>query len=314
MPHAFDLVVSAENRHYHAWQTRLLCFSALTRLRQAPVVVVHDTGVPLKTEFADLTRLGCRVIEAPSFARTPRGDACPCRNAAGTLLTAASSALVAGRDLLLCDPDMLFTGPVDYDGQLAADLYTYVEYDTEHVRHALRQAGLEQRVRELNATSRIGPPYYIPAALAERIAQRWMAALDTFTPPEWTDAMPAFGIALALEGIRPRTTHMVVTNGTRDGGHLPAPLSSDEISRRPIIHYCYDDETWTKRTFFKPASGSPLTVAAAALPHPAAGTVLDLVMRQVREARAFFGGDDAADAPELIGAQALGAVDAERSS
>src|ERR1041384_6160307 len=83
------IVVSCENKPSFAWQTQLLCYSALTRLQQHPIIIVHQTADPLLIEFEILREIGFQVIQVPSFASTASGQRYPPRNMAGTLLTVA---------------------------------------------------------------------------------------------------------------------------------------------------------------------------------------------------------------------------------
>lgn len=272
---AFDVVVSAENTHYLAWQTHLFCYSSLTYLRQAPIVIVHGTDRPLLPEFAVLERFGCRVLEVPSYARTPAGTLCQTRNASATLLLAAD---VAAHDhVLLCDPDMCFTGALEYRTAVAANYYRFVDYGDRRVRGVLRHVGLADRVGALNAGSKFGPPYFVARSITARLGQRWLDVFDLFEPPQWMDSMPAFGIAVALEGLEAEATDIVSTN-----------LSPREpLPAGRIIHYCYGDDGWDKRIWF--ASGSPLSRPDTADPVAPPGSLLEELVRQIREARRFFG-------------------------
>jgi hypothetical protein len=275
MPVPFDIIVSAENRPYLAWQTRLFCHSALTRLNQAPIVVVHDTSGPLLLDFVSLQRIGCRVVRAPSFARTPHGTLYPARNAVGTLFVASTAGIVTKDHLLFCEPDLLFVEPPAFEGPLSTCFYKYVEYDSERIRVVLKAFGIDARVEELSTHSRMGVPYFMSMDVAERLARRWFEVLDTFHPVEWIDPMPAFGIAAMLEGIRPRTMRALTTNTDH-----ARPLTV------PIIHYCNGDAIWDKRRYM--GHETPLTVPDAELPVGQPGTVLEEMMRQVREARRFY--------------------------
>lgn len=269
----FKIVVSAENSPYIAWQTQLFCFSSLTRLGKHPTVVVHRSAAPLLRNFDIIKNWGCPLVEAPQFRHHPKGEYPP-RNELGTLLTVACLPQFKEGHVLFCEPDMLFVNPPSYTGELCGERYTYLEYTEERVCRTARKLGVGDRIQELNESSRIGVPYLIPACELQRIARRWISVLDLFDELQWIDIMYAFGLALAVEGLRAKMTTVVADN--RD------PLKKLD---RSIIHYCYGDWRWDKRSFRD--GRNPLTSAPVPSRKGLSGTVLGEILNQVRQARAY---------------------------
>jgi len=269
----FQIVVSAQNTSYMAWQTQLFCFSALSRLGKHPTIVVHDTYAPLRPEFAYLRAHGFKVIEAPSFTKFRKITYAP-RNEIGSLLITSSIPKFSAEHILFCEPDMLFVGPLAYPGVVAGEFYRYIDYGSRHVTRAAEKLGLGDAAAALNATSQIGVPYLIPVKDLARLANRWIEAFETFDAPQWIDIMYAFGFALKLEGIEPQTTRIMNDN-----------LKQNEPLTGSIIHYCYGDSVWSKRSY---VDRSPLACRWCRLPRTAPGTILDQIVQQMREAKRFF--------------------------
>ena len=273
MPIDFKVVVSAENSSYIAWQTQLFCFSALTRLGKRPTVIVHRSAAPLLEEFEIVRAWGCPVVEAPQFRIHPRGEYPP-RNEVGSLLTVACLPEFREGFVLFCEPDMLFVKPVTYSGELCGEYYGYIDYKQERIAKVARNFGMEDKLDILNRISRIGVPYLIPASIVSSIARRWLQVLDSIEELGWVDIMYAYGVALALEGQVAQTTYSMTDN--KD------PLKQLD---RFIIHYCYGDWRWNKRTFRD--GQSPLREAPMPSAKGLRGTVLGEILLQIRQARAY---------------------------
>lgn len=277
MSDRYQIFVSTENSLYMAWQTQLFCYSAWTTLGQRPVVILHASGEPVRAGYLELRSCGFTVIEVPSYAATRTGGAYPPRNEVGSLVEIASLATLGGGPILFCEPDMLFVQPLAYRGVLAAEFYVYLHYEDPHVRNVLRKFAMEHRAADFNIGSRFGVSYLIPQQYLKRLAARWIEVIDQFDQLEWIDIMYAFGIATALEGLDVETTHFMTDN------YRPTrPL-------RHIIHYCYGDAVWNKRSF---RCSSPLESTNESLDLGRPGTVLGEIMRQLRGARAFFSESD----------------------
>lgn len=269
----FQVVVSAENSPYIAWQTLLFCFSALTRLGKHPIVVVHRSAAPLLPEFEAVKNWGCPVVEAPQFRNHPQGEYPP-RNELGTLLTISCLPEFKQGHILLCEPDMIFVSRPRYARELCAEHYTYLDYTEKRVADAARKFGLGERLRALNECYPIGVPYLLPASKLAPLAHRWIDILDSFNELQWIDIMYAFGLALAVEDLTATVTRWMV--------HNHDPLKKLD---RNIIHYCYGDWRWDKRAYRDGLS--PLVSAHLPSRKGLSGTVLGEILNQIQQARVY---------------------------
>ena len=271
----YRIVVSAENTPYLAWQAKLFHFSCLTRLSRSPIVIVPDCGSKARRDFQELADAGAIVSRAPSYRMTSTGDYYPPRNHAGTLLHAAELCSAKDEFIVLCDPDMIFVRQPDFSRSLSGEYYGYVNYDRKPVRRAAKKIGirlemLDRQKKELCC----GVPYVIPLAAAKQLAEAWLRAIDEVSPREWDDVMGAFGLAVVKLGLRIRLTHMTNFN------YWP-----NAMVNRDVIHYCYGDKTWNKRSYFTTRQAqkvwSPPAVAQQ-------GTILAELLSQIREAKDFY--------------------------
>jgi hypothetical protein len=267
------IFVSAENNSYCGWQTKLFYFSSVTRLNHQPTIIVHDSGRRWHQDFYDLARAGARVRSAPSYAQSVN-DHYPPRNTAGTLLHAAG---MCSQDelIVLCDPDMIFVNDPDFPESVSGNFYSYLDYDGPEVVAATRsfkvvQARLEKQKEEL----RCGVPYVIPTAHARRLGELWLQAVDAFPPRRWIDIMHAFGLAAVRLGLRVTLTDLV------DFDEQPKARV-----RRDMIHYCYGDETWEKRTFADDGKAGEVWFPKI---EAKKGTILGEILSQIVEARKFY--------------------------
>lgn len=269
------IIVSAENNPYMAWQAKLFHFSCLTRLAQPPVLVVHGAGGELHPDFQEVERAGGRVVRAPSYRMTAYGYAYPPRNTAGTLLHAAELCEDADDFIVLCDPDMIFVRRPQFPSALAGDFYSYMDYDREFVAPACRALGLApESVGPQKEELRCGAPYVIPAAKARDFAETWLKAIDLFPPRNWENSMYAFGLTAVRLGLRVQLTSLMESNYRPHAGR-----SGD------VIHYCYGDETWSKRHYFTEEQARRVWEPQVSAPRE---TVLGEILAQIREARDFY--------------------------
>jgi hypothetical protein len=268
MTYDIQVVVSSDNSQYLAWQTQVFCYSASTKLGITPTVVVHQSRGTLRPEFHLLRRIGCHVIEAPSFRMHPTG-AYPPRNELGTLLTLADGNHLHHDLVLLCEPDMLFVHELPRLHALSGEYYDYLEYSATRIVDVAVAWGLPRSADRLNRDMRIGVPYMLPVKDAGRLARRWLAVLDSFPAVEWIDIMYAFGITLALEDLQPETTHFSQNNYNPD-----SPVSGH------VVHYCYGNSVWGKRMFTRT---SPLD-REGSWPTAPPGSVLAEILTQIRQA------------------------------
>ncbi len=270
------IIVSAENNPYVAWQCKLFHYSCVTRLKESPVIVVHDLDRDWHSDFVDIVKAGGKIRRAPSYRTTKAGDDyCP-RNTAGTLLQASEMGYKPGDLIVLCDPDMIFLRPPVFPKHLAADYYPELNFDQSDVRAAARRLGidadlLKRRKREMLC----GVPYAVPVAQARELAESWLEAIDAFTPGTWEISMYAFGLAVMKLGLKLASTHIVTTNFRQH----------DPVRTADIVHYSYGDSAWNKRDYFFARQVHKVwnTTAKASK-----GTILGEIVSQIAEASDFY--------------------------
>jgi hypothetical protein len=269
-----QIVVSAENNAYTAWQCKLFYYSCVTRLQHQPIVVVHDSGRELHRDFHDLAKAGCAIHPAPGYRFHGRGDDYACRNTPGTLMYAGRE-LTQHQLIVLCDPDMIFTGPVSFPEKLSCEFSSFMNYGRDFVSEALRQVGLEREALDrASDTLRGCVPHVVPAGVAHELGATWLETIDAFMPRRWEDVMYAFGLAAVKLGLQVQLTHLVNHNFWPDAKVTAA-----------IIHYAYGDERWTKRNYFRDDHMSDLWNPTARAEE---GTILGEILAQIREAAEFY--------------------------
>jgi hypothetical protein len=272
------IVVSAENNPYMAWQCKLFHFSCLSRLKELPVIVVHETGAAdLHLDFLDIIRAGGRVLRAGSYKLSSQGDIYRPRNTPGTLLRAAEEFCRLYEFIVLCDPDMIFARPFKLPETLTGDFCSYVKFDRDFVEVALSALNIPRAlVDEQKENLRCGVPYAIPTGIAKQLAEAWLEAIDVFSPRRWEDVMYAFGLAAVRLGLKVELTRVAQSN------YWPHALLQADV-----VHYCYGDATWSKRHYFREEHAPKVWLPAAEAP---AGTVLGEMLGQIREAEKFYSG------------------------
>lgn len=283
------IVVSAENNAYLAWQCKLFHHSCVTRLGQCPVFLVHQLDRNWHPGFVDIVNAGGIVRSVPSYRPTAGQDYSP-RNTAGTLLQASMIGYGPSDFIVLCDPDMIFVRKPTFPRRLASEYYSYLDYDQRDVRAAARRIGitskqLEQRKLEVSC----GVPHVIPVALARSLAELWLEAIDAFTPGLWEISMYAFGLAVIKLGLKLELTNLVTINYAHD----------HPLGRADVVHYCYGDHRWSKRTYFSNRLSKRVWDAPV---QTSEGTVLTEIVSQIREAGSFYSnenGDRPKDRSEL---------------
>jgi hypothetical protein len=269
------IVVSAENNPYMEWQCKLFYFSCVTRLKQQPLIIVHDSGKPWCSGFYDLVRAGCAVYPAPSYRTTAKGVDYPGRNQPGSLIQAAQHLEHEDGFIILCDPDIIFTGTLEFPATLSGEFSAFMDYDSDFVNEALAELRIERSNVNLREESlRCSVPYVIPVADAHRIGKTWLNALDAFRAPRWEENMYAFGLGMLQLDLRPVITNLAVTN------HRP----DDEV-RVPIIHYAYGDDRWNKRNYFTFEQAKGVWETQIEITE---GTILGELLSQIRQAKNFY--------------------------
>lgn len=270
-------VVSAENGAFHAWQCKVFYFSSITRLQHQPIFIVHANGSPWHPDFHDLIRAGAIVRTAPSYV-TDNGI--PSRNCAGSLLEAAPL-LRAGELIVLCDPDFAFVGPPELPSVLAANWYSYLDYETPGVLDAARKLRVRKKLLLERQNELVGgSPYILPAELARDIALTWLQAFDSFQVEDrgseniWLDLMYAFGLAILKLNLRLQMF---------DAVNVDSPPGC--MLTRNIIHYGVGDTDWTKH-LYRSDDAVPKVWDPLFIPHE--GTVLSELFSQIRSTPAFY--------------------------
>jgi hypothetical protein len=276
MNHKRLIVVSAENNPYMAWQSKLFHFSSVSRLKQTPLVIVHESNAAeLHEGFEELVKAGGRVRRAPSYKLTARGDLYPPRNTPGSLLHAGETIREEYDSIVLCDPDMIFVRPPEFPPTLSGDYCSYMNYDLDCVEVARRALSISRElVDEQKEALRCGVPYVIPVDEARPLAEAWLEAVDAFPARKWEDVMYAFGLAAVKLGLKVTPTRLAQSN------YWP-----DANVRADVVHYCYGDETWSKRHYFREDRAGSVWQPRAESP---AGTVLGEILSQLREAEKFY--------------------------
>jgi hypothetical protein len=270
------IVVSAENNPYMAWQSKLFHFSCLSRLKQVPVIVAHETSSPaLHRDFQEIIEAGGCVLRAESYKLSSQGDSYPPRNTPGTLLRATEEFGNGYEFMVLCDPDMIFTRPLKFPETLSGDFCSYINFDRDFVEPARSALDISRvAVDEQKEALRCGIPYVIPVSVAPTLAETWLEAIDAFTPRKWEDVMYAFGLAAVKLGLQVELTHAAQSN------YWP-----DALLQMDVVHYCYGDATWSKRHYFRAEQARGVWQPAAEAP---VGTVLGEILKQIREAEKFY--------------------------
>lgn len=275
MNNKYKIVVSAENNPYMAWQCKLFHFSCLSRLQQTPLIIVHETGAELHQDFQEIMKVGGHVLSAPSYKLAAQGDIYQPRNTPGTLLHATERCASECDFVVLCDPDMIFVRPPRFPAALSGDYCSYMNYDLDGVEAArealsIPRAGVDEQKEAL----RCGVPYVIPVREARSLAELWIEAIDAFPSRKWEDVMYAFGLAAVKIGLKVTLTRMAESN------YWP-----DEILKADVVHYCYGDERWSKRHYFREDQASNVWQPRVEAP---AGTILGEILSQLRAAEKFY--------------------------
>ena len=275
MTTAHQIVVSAENNPYIAWQCKLFYFSCVTRMNHQPVVVVHDMGEEWHPDFYQLAKAGCAIYSAPNYRFDRDGNDYACRNHPGSLLRAAE--LLHDQDILivLCDPDMIFARRVEFPQVLAGEFSSFMDYDRDFVNDVLPKLGVTRNAIDKQKDSlTVSVPYVVPSEVARELGTTWMSAIEFFSPRRWEDVMYAFGLSAVKMGLSLEVTHLV------DHNYWP-----EAEGRAPIIHYAYGDERWNKRDYSSDETNREVWNPPESYPPE---TILGKLANQIKEAREFY--------------------------
>jgi hypothetical protein len=275
MTTAHQIVVSAENNPYIAWQCKLFYFSCVTRMNHQPVVVVHDSGEDWHPDFYELAKAGCAIYSAPNYRYDRDGNDYAARNQPGSLLRAAE--LFHDQDVLitLCDPDMVFVRRVEFPEVLAGEFSSFMDYDRDFVNDVLPKLGITRAILDEQKHSLcVSVPYIVPFGIARAFGETWMSIIDLFKPRRWEDVMYAFGLTAVKLRQRVAVTHLV------DHNYWP-----EEILQATMIHYAYGDERWNKRDYSRKETNQNVWHPPERYPPE---TILGELLNQIKEAREFY--------------------------
>jgi hypothetical protein len=272
---SFRWLVSAEDTPYMAWQCWLFRYSARTRCDVEPTFIVHRREPRRDALFDRMARAGADLHLVDNYRLRPDGMYYAPRNSAGTLLEAARR--FSEDYFILFDPDMLCAGAPDWQGALSADKVDSLGPGHPDVRAALDRAALDPADRgwlEEDARVSVGVPYVIPRPLAAELGAAWMRLIDAEPVFNWAMVMWDFALACVKLGHRYQVTALADMNWR---GATPRT--------KPLIHYCYGDETWTKRNFLVDSRSVFQRIPSGA----AAGTVEGEIFEQLAGAARELG-------------------------
>ncbi|MFO0945419.1 MAG: hypothetical protein U1D30_05655 [Planctomycetota bacterium] len=269
------IVVSAQNSSYMAWQCKLLHYSSMSRLGQAPCFVLHDDNAELHPYFHQLVEDGAQVLVRPDYSRTWRGERYAPRNFPATVLAAAETAAEQCEAFVFCDPDMIFVQPPDFPLVMSADKCGFLDFDLPYVRVVIERLRLSKKlIAENRVNYNVAAPYVVPSSHAYSLARQWMVATDAFATPRWEDMMYGFGLSNAWHNVP------VTCNEFANVNHEPlAPQT------RPMLHYAYDSPVFSKRNYYREEDLPKLWDLK---PEGNEGSVTHALFTQIAEARAYF--------------------------
>ncbi len=298
----FEIVASASNNSYMAWQAMLFHYTCVRVQKQNPVIVVHKGEEPLLPGFQRIVEAGGVVQTAPDY-RSVKGVNYPPRNTAGSLRHVETDADY----IVLCDPDVIFLRPLPLeelalsDRQISFDRLSYLNPD-----HPTFQPGLDDVCRQVGVPPQLlreqqingGIPHVVPIALQKALSDEWLSCIEMFpTVPawqevvagarsrgchegpqkEWMSTMWAIVLALHRLELEPITTDLALLNW--EGG---APLQQFDSQKHCLIHYCYGREGFDKHQFDGDAADAVWRVP------PDDGTLNGAIRGQLRSAGGFY--------------------------
>lgn len=292
-----EIVVSAENNHYLAWQAMLFHFSCLKHLGQPPIVMVHKHDEPLLPDFDRIRESGGRVQTAPNY-RDLNGVSYAPRNTAASLRHVETDA----DDIVLCDPDMIFLQSLPLDElrlsgrQVSFDYCGYLNPDAAVYQPTLdkvcRQVGLDPaKLRQPVVDG--GVPHVIPTIWQKRLSDSWLELIEEFPTittistdeagvphKDWLATMWAIVMATHRLELEPVMTNFCVTNC-----HEDRPLPPLGKNGPKLLHYCYGNDGFNKRSFDTSTGADDFVWNVPGDD----GSIAGAIRRQLREAGEFYG-------------------------
>jgi hypothetical protein len=252
----FDLVVSAENNDYMAWQCMVFHHSCLAHLDCAPIFVVHGEEEELVDGFSRIEAVGGRVQRAPNFRHGAAIMYAP-RNQMKTVELVSTDKPW----IVLCDADMVFLDRVDFGAIIGRLDETTIALDRipflivhDGNREILHQVCDEVAVpiervegRPINGAT----PHLIANSVRSRLCETWEPMMERYLqasfahhggydPGVWISSM--WGLVLAMHALGLDATLIDLCVHTEDD-----PLV--DPAARPILHYSYPSDGFDKRRF-----------------------------------------------------------------
>ncbi len=253
---SYDIVLSAENNDFMAWQCLVFHHSCITHVGKAPIVVVHGDEPELVDGFAWLEQAGGSVQRAPNFRHY--GDI---MYAPWNQLKTVELAVSDEPWLVFADTDMVFLDQVDFTPQLAAlgprsvglDRVPFlVVNDTNRtiVADGCQHAGVAlDAIEDRPVTG--ATPYLIANSARGELCAAWelstkryleksFAFHNGYDPGVWISSM--WGLALAVHAL---DWDFVLSE------QCVHTLQDPEVNpaERPILHYSYGIDHFNKRRF-----------------------------------------------------------------
>jgi len=259
-----------------AWQCRLFHYSCMTHLGVRPVFIVHDLDHDWHPYFIDIVGAGGIVRRALTYRRMINGTDYSPRNTAGSLLQASQIGYPRNDFIVLCDADMIFLRHIVFPQACAAEGCSNLDYSDKRVRAAATKFGINpQLLTKRKKSIECAVPHVVPVSNAQRIAETWLGAIDSFQSGVWQASMYAFGFAVLKLKLKLSLTRFVALN---DEPH-------EKVGRAKIIHYAYGDKTWNKRDYWYARNSSRVWKPSVKAPP---GTVLGEILSQILAADAFY--------------------------
>jgi hypothetical protein len=295
MTRGFELVVSAENNPYMAWQALVFHYTCTRHIGAAPIVVVHGDDNELDPLYQCLIDHGGRIQRAPTYRDSGRFSYPP-RNTPATLAHVRVDPRT--KYLVLCDPDLVLLRPwplvaisLEPD-EVSLDGVSYLMPDDE-TRPALAAAYAAHGV-ELAETERKpvpgGVPHIIPVAQQEALSREWLRLVDSLLTKLVSDptmvfaslaSMWALDLAIRRLRLRPVVTRYAISNFLGD-----QPLPRSPGSEAILLHYCYGDASFDKRNYMSAEQVRDVWHVRA---EP--GSVHEALCAEIRAAGSYYGLD-----------------------
>jgi hypothetical protein len=288
----YDIVVSAENTDGHAWQSMLFHWSCRTHTGRTPIFVVHGNEPELAPGFAMIVDDGGRIQRRPNFRHRGAIMYAP-RNQMRTTQLVESDAT----HVVVCDPDMIFLGPVDFypvidamaPDQISMDRIAFLTVTAEnrpYLEPLCAAIGVDIAALEREPMNG-APPHVVAQEVRGPLCRQWQVQLERYLDASyahyggydenvWISSMWGLVLALHAAGMRAHLTDLCVHT------HGNPPITEADRSR--ILHYSYETDDFDKRTWAR-GQGWREVWASTAAPGTASGEIC----AQLSAAAAHYG-------------------------